>query len=423
MNDSVRNGGSRSCNVGTRHNLPEDIRSCLADAHVLAWTSFDEKWEGSISRATCCLEFGPCFVDPCCWPFLIPCWPLVWMKKKSTETDIRNTFWILTDQDVKMFVRGANGFGGCGKNGDVLWSIPLSQIVECSTEPVGCSTAPTEGCCRNCKQSVLPALVVYTYRSHCDFVKQKSLVGYGLKGFDWFATAILRQRNAERAVRETPIMDRGDGHVEHDVLVSSMKLIQNGSSIKNLGTYPHNVGTGHTLPEEIRIRLGTTSNVIAWTTLDDQWERMIGPATWCSCFILAFIFLLFWPLVIGYPYLWQERRHQEHSIRHSYWILTDTEVKIFVGGSDGNCLCYFDETLSTIPLTQITGIRLRIPGKNCLVKGLESIPNIIIDSVYTPTEDKIYEASGHGLAGSEWFVAAIVNQIYHLHGGITRQPV
>jgi hypothetical protein len=402
MTDSIKTDNVRPWNVGTCHNLPEEIRSRLADAHLIAWTTFDESLDGSISRASCCILFGPCFIFPCFWPFLIPCFPLMWMSKKFTETNIRSTFWILTDQDVKIFVRGTGKPSGRGKRGDFLQSIPLSQIAECSP-------APAEGCCRNCSQSALPTLSIYTYHrmneSTTRVEKLLRVIGYGLKGYDWFATAVERQRDAGRAVCWTSPMDRGVDLVEHnDVHVSSTELIQKGSNITKNDARPHNVGTSQNLPEEIRIRSGV-SNVIAWTTLDDQLEGSLGPAIWWTFICFA------WPLLIQCPCLLLARDHLHHEIRHNFWILTDTEVKIFVPSSSDRCLCCCGDTHRSIPLAQIAGFRLQSPHQSCLVKGLESIPKVYLDSIFTPTEEKPYEAMGYGLAGSDWFVAATVNQI------------
>lgn len=195
----------RPYNVGTRHNIPEDIRARLGvDASsVIAWTTLDEE-EWNIEKVTCCMTFGPFLVLPCFWPHLILCCPCLWMKQWLSELDIRNTYWILTEHDVKIFRRGF-GCCCCYKSGDSLLSIPLTQITDCGIQ------TPAEGCCGECVDSLstIPTIYIDTASSPKEG-KLHEAVGHGLAGYEWFMSAILYQRECQRRQVTMPVMERGD---------------------------------------------------------------------------------------------------------------------------------------------------------------------------------------------------------------------
>ena len=189
----------RPSNVGTSRNLPEDIRSRLGGSTVVAWTTLDEAYEAILGQMTCCITCGPFLVLPCNWPFLILCSPCLFLIKTGTETTIRNTYWILTEQDVKIFVRHASYACGCYNSGDSLKSIPLTQITDCGIQ------APGQGCC-----GVQSIPTIYIDTPSVREGQTHEAVGCGLAGYDWFVSAILQQRDQGRVPVNAPIERGGD---------------------------------------------------------------------------------------------------------------------------------------------------------------------------------------------------------------------
>jgi hypothetical protein len=195
-------------NVGTSRNLPDDIRSRLGSTTVIAWTTLDDAYESDIYQTTCCMTLGPFFVVPCLWPTLILCFPRLCVAQLDKELIIRTTYWILTDQDVKIFRRSYDfGCGWCYSTGDSLESIPLSQITDCGIQE------PVEGCYGNCVKSV-PIIYIDTANTRTEAApniwteaKEHEAVGYALAGYDWFVAAILHQRNRGRCAALTTMRD------------------------------------------------------------------------------------------------------------------------------------------------------------------------------------------------------------------------
>jgi hypothetical protein len=391
MNDSIRHEETRPWNVGTRHNLPEEIRARLGDVYVIAWTTFDDdQWDGRIARATCWSAFGPFLVIPCLWPFLIACFPLPCFMRWELERSIRNTFWILTDRDVKILERGADYCADFCNSGDILQSIPLSKIKDCTL-------ASPEGLCGKRVQSILPTMAIVTRRrylppnSHIPrwAGQEQKAVGYGLKGCDWFAAAVQRQCDPERAVRRTRPMAKGDSTATEISSSSSNDNIKNDSTPQPVNRPPPTLGTRQTLPEDVS-RCYRDSNIIGWTTLDDQWKA---------------------------------------SIQRTFWILTDTEVKIILCGSENDFSFVRGHDFQSIQLTQITaiGVRKSVAVRGCFGERLETVPYIFIDTVDTivsPDSDaapKRHAAEGYGLAACDVFAAAIIRRIHRLHLRFSRR--
>jgi hypothetical protein len=224
---SVKQQDCRPHNVGTSYNLPEEVRARLggASSSVIAWTALDEEYEPTLGQTTCCVIFGPLLVLPCFWPLLIPFCPCLCMAKVAAEIIVRNTFWILTDQDVKILVRSANY--GCYKSGDNLKSIPLSQITDCGIQ------APAQGCFGDCVKSI-PSIYIDT--ASVREAQRHEVEGYGMAGYDWFVAAILRQRDQGRATPITAIatpMERGDPETVERRLEQISNLLERGVLTKD----------------------------------------------------------------------------------------------------------------------------------------------------------------------------------------------
>jgi Short C-terminal domain len=219
---SIKQQDSRPHNVGTSHNLPEEIRARLGGSSVVAWTTLDEAYAPTLGQTTCCLTCGPLMICPCFWPHLIILSPCLCMAKTALDVTIRNTFWILTEQDVKIFVRSANYAGCCYKSGDTLKSVPLTQITDCGIQ------APTQGCCGDCVKSI-PTIYIDT--ASVREGQQHEAVGYGLAGYEWFVAAILRQRDSRNITPITAIatpMERGEPETVERRLEQISNLLERG---------------------------------------------------------------------------------------------------------------------------------------------------------------------------------------------------
>jgi hypothetical protein len=129
------------------------------------------------------------------------------------------------------------------------------------------------------------AIAIFTHRRHLcpDFYtewktsKKLKAVGYGLKGCNWFAAAIQPQCDPERAM--TRAMKRADSiaTVSSSSSSSSMDNMGSDSTLQPVNRSPPALGTRRNLPKFIRrwfgaTWFGATSKVIAWTTLDHQWD-------------------------------------------------------------------------------------------------------------------------------------------------------
>jgi hypothetical protein len=215
-------------NVGTRHNLPEEIRAMIGSnaSSVIAWTTVDEE-EWDIERATCCMTFGPFLFLPCFWPHLIVCCPFFCFKKWLSSMDIRNTYWILTEHDVKIFCCGF-GDACCYTSGDSLVSIPLLQITDCGIQ------TPSQGCCGECVSalSTIPTIYIDTPSTPREG-KHHEAVGHGLAGYEWFLSAILQQREWQRRQMVTSrVMERGDSETVERRIQKITNLLESGIMTK-----------------------------------------------------------------------------------------------------------------------------------------------------------------------------------------------
>jgi hypothetical protein len=70
----------RPPNVGTSADIPDDLCSLahIERNNVVAWVTFDVKFERTMGFVTCCAEFkvlGVIFFLPCFWPHLLIAWP------------------------------------------------------------------------------------------------------------------------------------------------------------------------------------------------------------------------------------------------------------------------------------------------------------------------------------------------------------
>jgi hypothetical protein len=207
---------SRPTDVGSYHDIPDDICTMarLERNNVVAWTTLGSDYENKIDQYTCCSIFGILLFLPCFWPHLIICCPCLFAIKVSTERTINNTFWVLTETDLKVIVKNHDSccVPGCYHVGDAVKSIPYENITDCGT------TSPSKGCLGDC--AAIPTIYVDTASSYGSSSTDSNgpkheAVGYGLAGYDWIVTEILARRDALKGRKYTQQgmamsnMDRG----------------------------------------------------------------------------------------------------------------------------------------------------------------------------------------------------------------------
>ena len=184
---------------------------------------------------------------------------------------------------------------------------------------------------------------------------------------------------------------------------------------------PPNVGTSADVPDDLcSLAHLQRNNVIAWVTLDEQFEGKIGHVTCCASFGV-FVFLpCFWPhLLIIWPCLLAVKLSADRVIRNTYWILTTTEIKVIVKSHAGCCGTNGDQVKS-IPLDTITDCGVMAKNTACC-KCYEGVPTIYVDTASSGARSSEHssskhEAVGHGLAGYDWFMAEILARRETLKG-------
>jgi hypothetical protein len=178
---------------------------------------------------------------------------------------------------------------------------------------------------------------------------------------------------------------------------------------------PHNVGTIHNLPDDVRILIGlgdddddastSSHHDIVWTTFDTEFGHLIAPPAVYGRVLLGSLLAI--PcacplLVVCGPWLWSIIVAEGHSIRHAYWILTNRDVKVVVRTID-HCCDRRAARIKSIPLESITECSLQ---EHSPVRGGYTMPAINIDTACS--EDGLHEAVGMGLVGYDWFRTEIL---------------
>jgi hypothetical protein len=186
----------RPHNVGTIHNLPDDVRTLAgldddddddddstSSHHDIVWTTFDTEFEPKISPYVLLCQFvALSLMIPCCCPL----WVCIWKNTMAERFEsIRRKYWILTNRDVKIVVLARDFDSYCcfpGRN-NRIHSIPLKDITDCYLREY----SPVSG-------YSLPTLNIDTIRSTGKDIGHEA-VGYGLVGYNWFMTEILHRRD------------------------------------------------------------------------------------------------------------------------------------------------------------------------------------------------------------------------------------
>jgi hypothetical protein len=163
---------------------------------------------------------------------------------------------------------------------------------------------------------------------------------------------------------------------------------------------PSNVGDDSNLPPDVRAVAGLQSSVVAWTTedKDPKYERDGAAIRRMACVIACFPLFLF------------TAKNPKHS--HTYWILTETELKFVTLNHE---VCFLPgikqsgDTVHTIPLDNITGCGVKTSHwwwsfPYIYVKVPESI-----DDDYGRI-DWTHTIVGLALAGQNWFAQEIMRR-------------
>jgi hypothetical protein len=174
-------------------------------------------------------------------------------------------------------------------------------------------------------------------------------------------------------------------------------------------TLPQTVGTNFNLPDDIRDIAGihAATNVVAWTTFDEEFDHTIDPSMIYRRHVkLGLLIPCFCPfMVLTIPCARSCIIDTVHSIRHTYWILTDRDVKIVVevinSCSDGR-----DNRVHSIPLKDITDCNVQEQSPGYWLNGL---PFLYIDTVASRSKEQpMHEAVGRGLVGYSRFRTEIL---------------
>jgi len=123
--------------LGTKHNLPDHIRDIAGIRHeVVAWTTVDESYD--IDKFMCRRIFG-FFVVPCFWPHLLILWPCLLSAKTESTNAAKSQYWILDTCELKIVVTNHEQccIAGCSSSGNIVKTIPLSNITDCGFDESG----------------------------------------------------------------------------------------------------------------------------------------------------------------------------------------------------------------------------------------------------------------------------------------------
>jgi hypothetical protein len=227
----------RPANVGTYLNIPDDLCTIarLNRNDVVAWTTVDQKYYDSIEEVACNKTFGmaifPCLF-PCLWPFMIVSLPCLLNSKIDVERTIENTYWVMTETDLKVIVKNYDGgcLPGCYHVGDRIKSIPYDTITDCGI------SAPSSGCVS--ASATIPTVYVDTASSSGTSSTEHNgpeheAVGYGLKGYNWFVAEILFLRDGLKNFDRKQLqgmsmsnMDRGSTNIANESVESRIQKIK-----------------------------------------------------------------------------------------------------------------------------------------------------------------------------------------------------
>jgi hypothetical protein len=161
---------------------------------------------------------------------------------------------------------------------------------------------------------------------------------------------------------------------------------------------PGNVGDDSNLPPDLRALADLRSPVVAWTTVDPKYYRLIR--SFPTPIIKAYVTAVCLPLVLCSPDdLWD---------RYTFWILTETELKIVFKNHEQFFLKNIKQSgdiVKTIPLDSIVACRLEF------CKRKPSLPLLQVDTVSAPLKGTPpHTVVGTALIGQDWLAQEILRR-------------
>lgn len=176
---------------------------------------------------------------------------------------------------------------------------------------------------------------------------------------------------------------------------------------------PHDVGTKYNLPEEIRRIANLRSEVVAWTTLDEKHIGSLRETVFCMSLAPFLVLPCFWPhACLLSPCIAGGAIVQANNIEATYWILTETELRIVTKDHDQLCcpgLLKSGNITKAIPLENITDASVDQKGMGCIQKKIGDFSYVHVDTPSSSGKSG-HEATGVALKHPEWFVRELLDR-------------
>ena len=191
---------------------------------------------------------------------------------------------------------------------------------------------------------------------------------------------------------------------------------------------PPNVGTSSDLPDDlVRVAHLERTNVVAWATVDEEFEDKIWMATCCQHFGVFFFLPCFWPhLIVLSPCLLTRKISADDTIQNTFWVLTTTEVKVIMVSHEHICCYTKGAQVKSIPLDSITDCGISAPDTGC-GDCVTTVPTIYIDTASSSARSSNdaggHEEVGYGFSGYDWFASEICARRDKLRGQNQHIPV
>lgn len=250
-------------------------------------------------------------------------------------------------------------------------------------------------------------------------------------GHDWFHTAILSQRDQVASHTSTSTADVADAKCggknkgsdgaswkpqgigvdateEMEGKLQEMVVITSSDQCPE-NMRPDNIGTSPNLPVEIRSMVyWGSSSLLAWSTLDPDWEPTLFRRKCCYLMVLGaygmFLFSITYRVLVGcillfaiLLFFFHLIEWNQQGLRNTYWLLTNRDL-IIVTQRFG----FFPDRIRYISLDHI---------ERCGIAGRRPASLLFIDTRYPTNNDaQQHYVEAYGLAGSDWFQTAILRQ-------------
>jgi hypothetical protein len=194
-----------------------------------------------------------------------------------------------------------------------------------------------------------------------------------------------------------------------------MVVVKQGSS-SYTKIRPMNIGGDHDIPDDIcAIAQLDRNDVIAWTTLDSDYQRSLGWTTCCRMYPELCYLPCFWPTwIMLFPCLCSGKVSEERKIKNTYWVLTESDLIVIIKNHDHPGCYHVRDDIKSIPYDTITYCTTIAPSSGCL-NCSDAIPAVSVvsrSSTSTSSTDSspTHVAVAYGLAGYDWFVTEILSR-------------